>query len=175
MDSSNVSPPPLTGRGVADTPQGIWRLESDLRISFLMLNEARYRAMAALFGLSREQTNLASLVLLGTVAHAIRERAHRMMVAWPAPTAGDSVLGVATLREAVQTVAGPASRDTSMFGTLVAIAAAGGVCLPLARRSLRAFEQASERAGAAFKHRYGHHAAAASRTMSQLKPGRGAS
>ncbi len=155
-------------------PLGPARLETDLRILFLMLNEGRYRSLTALFGLSRQQSNLASLVLLGMIGHRLGQGWHRLMSGPPpVPGAGDSALGVAGVRELVQTVAGPASRDTSMFGTLVAVAAAGGIALPVVRRGMGAVESASHQVRVAFQHRYGVHAAAAAQRMSALNlPGR---
>ncbi len=150
-------------------PLGPARLETDLRMLFLMLNEARYRSLTALFGLDRDQANLASLVLLGMIGHRIGQRWHQLMSGPPPfPSAGDSMLGVAGVRELVQGIAGPASRDTSMFGTLIAVAAAGGIALPFVRRAARAVESASHEARMAFKHRYGVHAATAARRMREL-------
>lgn len=147
-------------------PLGPVRLETDLRMLFLMLNEARYRSLSALFGLSREQANLASVVLLGMIGHRLGQRWERWMSGPPPfPSPGDSALGVAGVRELVQTVAGPASRDTSMFGTLVAVAAAGGIALPVVRRMVRAMESTSHEVRMALKHRYGVHAAAFRRSV----------
>ncbi len=155
-------------------PQGPMRLETDLRILFEMLNEARYRTLQATLGVSRDQANLVSLVLLGIVAHSAGVRWRRLMSGPPpVPTPGDAALGVSTMREIVQTIAGPASRDTSMFGTLVAVAAVGGVCVPIARRSMRAVHEGAREVRAAFKQRYGIHAAAAAEKVSQLNLGRG--
>ena len=150
-------------------PEGAMRLEADLRILLLMLNEARYRTMAAAFGLSREQTNLASLVLLGMAAHAAGERVHRMLSSPPFPPASDVMLGIAGVRELAQSIAGPASRDTSMFGTLVAVAAMGGVCVPAVQRTIRAFESAAHEVALAFKHRYGRHSSAAAAKVRGLR------
>ena len=161
------SPTPLMPAHTVPPP-GPMRLETDLRIALLMLNDVRYRAMEGLFGLRRDQVNLASLVLLGMVLHATHQRA-RSVVAGPAlPPAGDAMLGISALRELTQAIAGPASRDTSLFGTLVAIAGVGAVGLPVARRSIRACEHGAQRFGSAFRHRYGVHAAAAAEKMSQL-------
>ncbi len=155
-------------------PQGPLRLETDLRILFLMLNEARYRTLQATLGVSRDEANLVSLVLLGMMAHSVGVRWRRFMSGpAPVPSPGDMALGVAAVRDVVQGIAGPASRDTSMFGTLVAVAAMGGVSLPIIRRSMHAVREAAHEVTGAFRHRYGVHAAAAAKKVSQLNLGRG--
>ena len=140
-------------------PQGPLRLETDLRLTFLLLNEARHRTMESVFGLSREQANLATLVLVASLAGSAGRRVHRMMSQPPpVPTRGDTALGVSLMRELVQSIAGPTSRDTSTFGTLVAVAAMGGVALPMVRRSIRVAESGMHGVSAGFRHRYGVHA-----------------
>jgi hypothetical protein len=150
-------------------PEGPLRLETDLRILLLLLNEGRYRTLQRTLGLSRDQANLVSLVLMAMLAQGTRDRVHRLMSGpppWPEPV--DTAFGVAALRELVQSIAGPAARDTSMFGTLVAIAAFGGVCLPVVRRSMRATEVRLHHVQVAFRHRYGVHAARAARAARKV-------
>jgi hypothetical protein len=148
------------------------RLETDLRMLFLMLNEARYRTLQAALGVSRPEANLVSLVLLGMTAHSAGRRWRRLMSGpAPLPSSGDTALGVAGMREVIQSIAGPASRDTSMLGTLLAVAAAGGIILPIVGRSARAVEQGIEETTAAFRRRYGVHAARAAKKVSQLNLG----
>ena len=137
-------------------PLGPMRLASDLRIAYLVLNEARYRTMKRAFGLRRDQVNLASLVALAMAAAAVREGAHKMTTGPAFPAADGTAFAIAGLREVVQTVARPASPDASMPGTLVAVVAVAGACVvPLARRTVRAFGHGTHRAELAFRHRYG--------------------
>jgi hypothetical protein len=152
-------------------PHGPMRLETDLQIVLHMLNEGRRRSLQSAFGITREEADLVSLVLLGMIGHSVHRRWTRFMSGPLFPSAGDSALSVAATRELVQTIAGPASRDTSMFGTLVAVAAAGGVALPIVRRGMRAVEVSVEDVAAAFRHRYGIHAARAAAVVSQITPG----
>jgi hypothetical protein len=153
-----------------EMPHGPMRLETDLRISFLLLNEARYRTLKALFGIPREQANLATLVLVLVWAEGTQRRA-RQMVSQPPPSPrpGDSALGIAAARELVQSIAGASSRDTSMFGTLVTVAALGGIALPIVRRSMHAARSGVHDFNAAFRHRYGVHAARAAQTASRAR------
>lgn len=143
-------------------PHGPLRLETDLRISFLLLNEWRYRTMKSAFGLSREQSNLATFVLLGMLAASTKKQTQKFTSGPPPmPSPVDTVLGISLMREVVQTIAGPAARDTSMFGTLVAVAAMGGVATPIVRRAIRRGESGMHNFTVAFRHRYGVRAARA--------------
>jgi hypothetical protein len=151
-------------------PPGPMRLETDLRISFLLLNEARYRTLQGLFGIPREQANLATLVLVLVWAESTHRRARRAVsTPPPSPTPGDSALGIAAARELVQSIAGPTSRDTSMFGTLVTVAALGGISLPIVRRSMHAARSGMHDFTMAFRHRYGVQAARAAATASRAR------
>jgi hypothetical protein len=156
--------------GHVEMPHGPMRLETDLRISFLLLNEARYRTLTAVLGIPREQANLATLVMVLVAAEGAQLRARRMVSKPPpSPTPGDTALSVAAARELVQSIAGPASRDTSMFGTLVTVAALGGISLPIVRRSMHAARSGMHEFTAAFRHRYGVHAARAAETASRAR------
>src|ERR1700727_2320917 len=53
-------------------------LASDIGVIYLLLNEARYRTLARLFGVSREQAHLATLVFVAALAEAARARAERL-------------------------------------------------------------------------------------------------
>jgi hypothetical protein len=153
-------------------PHGPMRLETDLRIACLLLNETRYRTLQSVFGLSRQQANLATLVLLMMLGTSTRQRAHRMMSGPPpVPRPGDASIGVTAMREVVQSIAGPASRDTSMFGTLVTVAAVGGVALPVVRRSMRTARSGMQDVSRAFRHRYGVHAARAAQSAARAREG----
>ena len=170
MASPGAVPANVAARPVP--PTGPMRLESDLRIAFLVLNHARYRVMQDVFGLPRDQVNLASLVLLGMAGGTASARVRRMLSGPALPGPNDTMFGIAAVREVVQSIAGPASRDASMFGTLVAIAAAGGVVIPVARRSVRAVEHGSHRLERAFMHRYGVHVATVKRAARGITPDR---
>ena len=129
---------------------------SDTRIAFLLLNEARYRAMARLFGLPRDQANLATVILALVLAETVHERTQRMLSA-PAPPAGaDVLLGAASLRELLRSLAGPNSRDTPLLGTLLMLAVLGGPARRAAIRSAQGIRASSNRTYAGFRHRYGY-------------------
>jgi hypothetical protein len=52
-------------------------LLTDLRLAFLFINDARYRAMQRTFGVSREQVNLATVIAVAGLADNYKERDHK--------------------------------------------------------------------------------------------------
>jgi hypothetical protein len=144
---SEQAPIPLRATGVS----GGRLLATDLRIATLMLNDGRYRAFQRLFAIERNDVNLVSLIALlvmaeRTQATTRRLRGHR------GPTVAENFMGFGIVREALARVAGPASRDTPLLSTLLAIAVVGGA----ARSGLHGIRGSGHRADVAFHHRYGY-------------------
>ncbi len=131
-------------------------LVSDTRVALLLLNEARYRTMQRLFGVSRDQVNLTTAIAALVLAGAVRDRMDRILNAPSFPSATDVTFGAGVLRELVYGAAGPWSRDTPFFGTLVTIAVLGGLARPAAGTSVRNISAASQRMRRLFDGRYGH-------------------
>jgi hypothetical protein len=127
-----------------------------MRVAFLLANEARYRALQRVLGVSREQANLATAVVALIVAEAARDKARQLLFAPGGPTLGDVALAGATAREVILGAAGPTARDTPLFVTLVTIAVLGGLARPVIEDSVRDFKAASHRLHQSFLHRYGH-------------------
>jgi hypothetical protein len=50
-------------------------LFTDARVAFLLLDEARYRALARLFGVPRDKSFLVTTIALGTLAQALHDKA----------------------------------------------------------------------------------------------------
>jgi hypothetical protein len=117
---------------------------ADSRLLFVVLNQLRYRALHRAFGVSREQANLLTLVLVMVGSQGTLRRAGRIVRA-PLQISGmDAAIGGFALREAAVGVAGRDAREVSPFATLLTIALLGGLALPAARRTahrLRAVEQ----------------------------------
>jgi hypothetical protein len=130
-------------------------LESDIGVIYLLLNEARYRTLARLFGVSREQANLATLVFVAVLAEAARARAERLR-GLPGPSRSDIAVGGAAVRELGYMVAGATLRETPMFSTLVAIAVVWKLSGPVVTRSLHGVRTGSHRFWHGFHHRYGY-------------------
>jgi hypothetical protein len=130
-------------------------LESDIGVIYLLLNEARYRALARAFGVSREQANFATLVFIALLVEAARSRAERVR-GIPGPSHSDIALGAGTVRELGRMVAGAGPGEMPMFGTLVAVAVAWKLSAPVVTRSLHGVRTGSHRFWQGFHHRYGY-------------------
>lgn len=135
---------------------GVRLLAGDARVAFVLVNEARYRALANLFGASREQANVATFVAGLLLAHEIHDRWRRIMDAPMAPSFPDEVLGTAVVRELLSSAAGPTVRDSPQLGNLLlaAVIATGGA--PVVVRALRGLRKAGHGADAGFRQRYGY-------------------
>ncbi len=161
---SDPHPPPTPlnvdagDAGVAHGQQisGTRLLRTDIRMAYLLLNEARHRTIQGVFGVSRDQSNLVTLIALGVLAQASRDRAVRVVKAPGGPRPADALLGTALLKELVHRIAGPDSKDTPLIGTLVAIAVLGRLSRPVFGESVRAIRASARRTRAIFGQRYGH-------------------
>jgi hypothetical protein len=140
---------------LAADEHGVRLLVTDLRIVYLLLNEARYRSFERLLGVSREQANAVTLIVLLLWAEGTRGHAQRMREVQP-PNRGDVMLGAAVLREGVYGIGGAAADQTRMFGVLIALAVVGRLSVPAIRRGIRGVRTESHRLRANFSHRYGH-------------------
>ena len=101
----------------------------------------------------RERTNLR----LHPTGHP-QTHAGQMLVAF-----GDKIevyltleITESALRESIYSVAGPASRDTPLVGSLIALAVLGGLVRPGVARSVRGMKASSRRMHTMFLGRYGH-------------------
>lgn len=121
-----------------------------------LANEARYRTLARFFGIQRSDVNLLTAMLALTAANAVYERVHRPNAPQPSTAVADLAIGVGALREAIYSVAGPASRDTTLGGTLVALAVLIGLTRQPVGRSIRGMRASGRRLHSSFLGRYGH-------------------
>jgi hypothetical protein len=130
-------------------------LAGDARVAFVLINEARYRAMANLFGASREQANIATFIAATILAREIHERFRRLMDI-PGPMLPDELIGAAVIRYLLGSAAGPDVRDSPQLTNLLlaAVAVTGGA--PLIIRSLRGLRKAGHGVDAGFRQRYGY-------------------
>jgi hypothetical protein len=127
-------------------------LVSDARVALLLLDEARYRVVRRLFGVSRDQSWLVTLIALALIAEAANAKWDEMVRGPGGPTRADVALGAAVVRELLAGIAGPSSRDTPLVGTLVSIAVLGA----LVRPAVHGIRASSHRVRHSFNHRYGH-------------------
>ena len=139
----------------ADAPGGTTMLLVDLRGTLMLLNEARYRTVERVFGVPRDQVNLTTAIAALVLAQTMQARAERLKPS-RGPSVADFAIGVGGLRESIYSVAGPASRDTPLVGTLIALAVLGGLVRPPVARSVRGVKSSSRRMHTMFLGRYGH-------------------
>lgn len=132
-------------------------LRTDLRIVLMLLNDARYRTMHRFLGLSREQANVATLVLaltgLGTAHESFRRLADGP-VAMPSSTA--LIFGNSSLRELMRSIAGPDAGRTPLFGSLLVLALLGHPARRALAGAVRGARSSSRRMSGDFHHRYGY-------------------
>jgi hypothetical protein len=117
---------------------------TDSRLVLAVLNHLRYEALNRAFGVSREQANVVTAVLLLGVADGAYEATRRVTGMRPQVSGADAALGAVALRDAALGVAGPTVREVPGLGALVAFAILGGLAAPGLRRTaqrLRATEQ----------------------------------
>jgi hypothetical protein len=117
---------------------------SDSRLALALLNHMRYQALNRAFGVSREQANVLTAVLLLTGVETAYEGARRIGGMRPHV----SGLGAATagfaLRDAAFGVGGPSSRQVPAFATLLSVALLGGLAVPGLRRASRRMRAAEQ-------------------------------
>jgi hypothetical protein len=138
------------------TSGGARVLAADLRFVFIVLNQARYRLLAQLFGTSKDQADLLTLVAALLLVEVMRKRWQRLMSGPIVPSSGDAMLGLASVRELLYRVAGPSLRDTPQLGTLLTVAFLGRAIGPTMVRSIRVIRGGSQRVNSSFRRRYGY-------------------
>ena len=131
-------------------------LLSDARLALMFANEARYRTLARVFGIPRDQANVATLIAGLLALEGAHSASKAMLRPGPTPTAADGMLGGAALREMLCSVAGPGARDTPLLASLLTIAVLGGAARRVAVKSSRTIRSSTQRADLQFHNRYGY-------------------
>jgi hypothetical protein len=122
---------------------------TDSRLVLAVANHLRYQALNRAFGLSREQANVLTVVLLLGAADGAYEAARRISGMRPHVSGTDAAIGAVALREASLSMAGPSVRAIPGFGALVAFAILGGFAAPALRRTGQRVRAAEQRLRAA--------------------------
>ena len=120
-------------------------LRTDARLAFALLNHLRYQALNRVFGLSREQANVLTVVLLAGAADGTYEAARRVSGMRLGVSGADAALGAIALRDATLGVAVPSARKLPGGGTLLALAILGGLAAPGLRRTAHTMRAAERR------------------------------
>ena len=110
-----------------------------------MLNHLRYQALNRTLGLSREQANVLTAVVLLSAADGAYEATRRITGMRPHVSGADTALGAIALREGSLSMAGPSVRAIPGFGALVAFAILGGFAAPALRRTAHKVRAAEQR------------------------------
>ena len=150
-----MPPPPAQITSTAQL-DGRRLLLTDVRLTLMFLNHARYRSMERAFGVSRDQANLATFIAVVGLSEALQAQGRKAAGAAKPPSAIDNLMGLTMLSELLRSVAGPSSRDTPLLGTLMAFAALGTVARSFARKSAHGVYGSSHRMDLAFHRRYGY-------------------
>src|SRR5664279_1472925 len=119
---------------------------SDARVAYLLLNDARSRTIARIFGISGENSALVTMIALGLLAESVRAGVTRALTAPGDADLADAVIGVSVLRESARALAGAWSAESPMFVTLVAVAMVGHVARPAVAGAIRSIKASSHRA-----------------------------
>jgi hypothetical protein len=122
---------------------------TDSRLVLAVLNHLRYQALNRTLGLSREQANVLTVVLLLSAADGAYEATRRVTGMRPRVSGTDAAIGAIALRDVALGVAGPASREVPAFGTLMALAMLGAAAGPGLRRTALRMRAAEHRLHAA--------------------------
>ena len=134
---------------------GIELLAADARVASMFADEARRRTMLRLFGIPKvDRSGLATLIALAALGGAVQRRTSGYRR--PSPTVVGGVIGLGLIKELAYDIAGPWSRESSYFGTLLAFAILGGSARLAARASARGVRSVSHKGFFEFEHRYGH-------------------
>ena len=166
--NGKVSPPtppgPATPTGADATAAsdlrgefgGTGLLIADLRTAYILANAARHRVIERLFAVTPDQQTLVTVIVVLMLADAVHDQATRLVGMRRAPSLGEGLLGAASTREVLCSLAGVSSRETPALGTLLAIAVVGGTTAPVLVKSIHAARASSHRLVSGFHHRYGY-------------------
>jgi hypothetical protein len=131
-------------------------LAGDVRVVYLLLNEARARAITRLFGISGPNSALVTLIALGLAAETAHRKVSRVLSAPGAPELGGVTLGTSALTESARWIAGPGIGEFPLFGPLVLFAVVAHTTRPVLRSAIHGARTSAHRAHASLDHRYGH-------------------
>jgi hypothetical protein len=141
---------------LADDSDGARLLRTDLRVAHLLMKEARDRTVTRVFGVSREDSFLVTMIALGIAAQVLHKRVAQVVNAPAVPAFGDAAIGAGVLRASARRITGAASPHSPALDALLLTALAGAVLGPPLRAAVRGVKASSHRVRVDFDHRYGH-------------------
>jgi hypothetical protein len=102
----------------------------------LLLNEARHRILARVFGLPREDANVISMVAAGALSAGLHSGARAVLGARPHLSVVGAAMGAGAVKATASRVAGASSAATPYFTTLLVLAVLVRGFGPMVRASL---------------------------------------
>jgi hypothetical protein len=154
MDSTVVPPTPAAAP-LHDSTYARTQLLVDMRVAFILVNDARLRVLTRLFGTTQDEANLVTLMALLVAGQAARARLQRLPH-FRFPPAGDVMLFSGSAREVARSVAGPTISQQPAALTLISMALMYGPTRRAIPKALLAASGAGERLTFGFRHRYGY-------------------
>lgn len=129
---------------------------ADMRVMYLLLNQARARMITRLFGITGPGSGLVTIIALGIAAETAQRTVRRALAAPGTPELGQAALGTSVLTESARWIAGPGIGEFPLFGPLILLAVAGHVMRPAVRSTVHSVRTSAHRAHSSLDHRYGH-------------------
>jgi hypothetical protein len=109
-------------------------LPRDVIVGFALANHVRHLVIERVFGVSRENSNLMTVIALGSAAVGVQHAVSRVTLR--GPSAVDAGIGAVLLKEATHRVAGDWSRTTPLFGAFLTLALLDRSFGPMVRASV---------------------------------------
>jgi hypothetical protein len=115
-------------------------LFGDAIITFLLFNEVRRRVVVWVYGVPREDSELMTVVAIGSLAEGLQSGA-RVIATWVVPSFAATAMGAAALKETAHSIAGDWSRTVPAFGALITFAVVAKTFRPGLRASFRGLRE----------------------------------
>jgi hypothetical protein len=135
---------------------GLRLLISDIRTIGKLLNEARYLTTERLFGVSREDSALVTIVAVGSLVAVGQQTAAKLTHGPPLPELGNVLLSGAGISQVVHGIGGETSAEIPGFAALVVLTVVATSIRPVVSRSWHGARTAAHATRMGFDHRYGH-------------------
>jgi hypothetical protein len=112
-------------------------LVGDAALVYLLLNATRHRVVERLFRVSRNDSNLVTVIAIGSLAGAVGAGAARVRSVQVRPSLADAAIGAAVVNETAHGIAGAWSRQMPFFSALIAFVLLEKSFRPAVRGSIR--------------------------------------
>lgn len=129
-------------------------LSSDVRVAYLLLNEARRRVISRVFRVSDDDSALVTAIALGITGATLGRKVTSALRSPGRPDRSDVVIGAALLRGTIDRLAG--ASDSPIRDAVVIAVLASAVLRPVLRRASHRAMTSVYDAHTVFEHRYGH-------------------